>query len=239
VLRAITFDYWDTLYVGASHPERVARRRTALFQLAGKLGAECSWDEFVAAYHESAVEFERVWHSGRGYRTHDRILWLLERLGVDAGRDGERITAAAVAVDDTMVDHPPALLPGAADSLGALRSRYRLAIVSDTGFASGQAQNRVLANDGLLAHFTATIYSMDVGRAKPSPQMFSAAREALCVDPHEVLHVGDNERTDIGGALAAGMRAVRLDAVRDGGPSAAEFVARSLPALTAYLLEKG
>ena len=53
--------------------------------------------------------------------------------------------------------------------------------------------------------------------------------------PGEILHIGDNERTDVRGALAAGFRAIRLDVVRDGGPSEAEFVARSFEELSAYL----
>ena len=54
--------------------------------------------------------------------------------------------------------------------------------------------------------------------------------------PDEILHIGDNERTDVRGALAAGFRAIRLDVVRDNGPSEAEFVARSFEELSQYLL---
>jgi hypothetical protein len=37
------------------------------------------------------------------------------------------------------------------------------------------------------------------------------------------------------GALAAGFRAIRLDVVRNSGPSEAEFVARSFEELKAYV----
>jgi HAD superfamily hydrolase (TIGR01509 family) len=235
VIQAVTLDYWDTLYVGASRPERVARRRAALFEFALELGSTVSWEDFGNAYNDSAIEFERVWRSGRGYRTEERIHWLLVNLGVPVPPPS-RLAAAARVVDDTIVEFAPSLLPGAAALVEALRARFRLAIISDTGFASGNAQNRVLANDGLLPHFAATIYSMDVGHAKPRGEIFAAAGRALGVEPHEVIHVGDNERTDVGGALASGMRAVRLDAVRDGGPTKAEHVARSLPDVIDYLL---
>jgi putative hydrolase of the HAD superfamily len=76
---------------------------------------------------------------------------------------------------------------------------------------------------------------MDVGHAKPRPEIFAAAVETLDIPPGEILHIGDNERTDVRGALAAGFRAVRLDVVRAGGPSEAEFVARSYEELTNYL----
>ena len=106
----------------------------------------------------------------------------------------------------------------------------------DTGFASGRAQDRLLAKDQLLSLFKATVYSMDVGHAKPRPEPFAAALRALGTAPAETLHVGDNERTDVRGALAAGLRAVRVDFVRQSGPSEAEFVARSFEELTSYLL---
>jgi len=108
--------------------------------------------------------------------------------------------------------------------------------VSDTGFASGRAQDRLLAQDGLLQYFAATIYSMDVGHSKPRPEPFQRALETLGASPNEAIHVGDIERTDIAGALAAGMRAVRIDVMRPGGSSAAEHVATSYEDLVAYLL---
>jgi putative hydrolase of the HAD superfamily len=77
---------------------------------------------------------------------------------------------------------------------------------------------------------------MDVGRAKPRPEPFAAALRALGSRPGETIHIGDNERTDVRGALDAGLRAIRVDFVRQGGPSAAEFVARSFEELTLYLL---
>ena len=38
MLRALTFDYWDTLYEGGALPERVALRRTAVGALLGAYG---------------------------------------------------------------------------------------------------------------------------------------------------------------------------------------------------------
>ena len=99
-----------------------------------------------------------------------------------------------------------------------------------------RAQDRLLEKDGARAFFSATIYSMDVGHAKPRPEIFATAVETLGISAGEILHIGDSERTDVKGALAAGFRAVRLDVVRAGGPSEAEFVARSFGELTDYLV---
>ena len=127
------------------------------------------------------------------------------------------------------------MLPGAWQMLRTLSRRARLAVISDTGFASGRAQDRLLEKDGARKFFSATIYSMDIGHAKPRPEIFAAAVETLGVPPNEILHVGDNERTDVRGALSAGFRAIRLDVVHNGGPSEAEFVAKNFDELAGYL----
>jgi HAD superfamily hydrolase (TIGR01509 family) len=237
VLRALTFDYWDTLYEGGALPERVAMRRTAVGALLGAYGRALPEEQLRALYEESGREAERWWsEEHRGYTTNDRLHWILERAAVKPREPCEHVAAAADAVDNALLMLPPAMLAGAWQMLRTLRRHFALAVVSDTGFASGRAQDRLLEKDAARAFFSATIYSMDVGHAKPRPEIFAAAVETLGVAPHEIVHVGDNERTDIRGALAAGFRAVRLDVVKSDGPSEAEFVARSFEELTAYLL---
>jgi putative hydrolase of the HAD superfamily len=235
MLRAVTLDYWDTLYHGAAMPVRVQRRQEALERLVERLGHRVP-DDFGTLYLASATEAARWWREEhRGYTTADRIRWVLARLSIERPNDCAEIARAVEEVDVALTDHPPALLDGAREALARLASRYALAIVSDTGFASGRAQDRLLEQDGIRGRFAATIYSMDVGHAKPRREMFQAALDALGIAPHEALHVGDIERTDVAGALGAGLRAIRLDAVRDSGPSAAEWVAPSLVALVERL----
>ena len=236
MLRALTFDYWDTLYEGGALPERIAMRRTAVGALLGAYGRALPEEQLRALYEESGREAERWWsEEHRGYTTNDRLRWILERASVKPREPCEHVATAADAVDNALLMLPPAMLAGAWQMLRVLRRHFRLAIVSDTGFASGRAQDRLLEKDAARAFFAATIYSMDVGHAKPRPEIFAAAVETLGVAPSEILHIGDNERTDVRGALAAGFRAVRLDVARAGGPSEAEFVARSFQELTEYL----
>ncbi len=236
-LRAVTLDYWDTIYTGAPAPERGAVRQAAIRRLFATFDRAVPDEEFITLYKAAGAEAERWWREEqRGYTTQERIRWLLARVQVERPADCAHIAAAERAVDDALLAHPAPLVPGAGDGLARLASVYTLGIVSDTGFASGKAQDRLLAQDQLLSLFKATVYSMDVGHAKPRPEPFAAALRALGSAPAETLHVGDNERTDIRGALAAGLRAVRVDFVRQSGPSEAEFVARSFEELTSYLL---
>ena len=237
MLRALTFDYWDTLYEGGALPERVALRRTAVGALLGAYGRALPDEQLRALYEESGREAERWWsEEHRGYRTDERLRWILERAAVKPRERCEHVAAAADAVDNALLMLPPAMLAGAWQMLRSLSRHFTLAVISDTGFASGRAQDRLLQKDAARDFFSATVYSMDVGHAKPRPEIFAAAVETLRIPAGEILHIGDNERTDVRGALAAGFRAVRLDVVRQGGPSEGEFVARSYEELTDHIM---
>ncbi|MES2177496.1 MAG: HAD family hydrolase [Gemmatimonadota bacterium] len=237
MLRALTFDYWDTLYEGGRLAERVALRRTAVGALLGAYGRALPEEQLSALYDESGSEAERWWREEqRGYKTDERLRWILKRAAVTPREGCQHVAAAVDAVDNALLMLPPAMFAGAWRMLRTLQRRFTLAIISDTGFASGRAQDRLLEKDSARDFFSATIYSMDVGHAKPRAEIFQAAVNELGFAPGEILHIGDNERTDVRGALAAGFRAVRIDVARDSGPSEAEFVARSFEELTNYLI---
>lgn len=239
-VKAVTLDFWDTLYTGASTPERVAMRRRAVGDLLAAYGRRLAGDELEALYLASAREADRWWREEhRGYTTAERLHHLLSLAELTARPGCEHVAACARIVDDALDAYPPPLLPGAAEFVNALARSFPLVIVSDTGFASGEAQDRLLARDGLLDRFAARVYSAHVGWAKPRGEMFAAAMRVLAprgVAAHEVVHVGDIERTDVRGAVAAGMRAVRLDVVRPGGPSEAELVATSFEDALRHIL---
>ena len=236
MLRALTFDYWDTLYEGGRAPERVAIRRTAVGALLGAYGRNLPEEQLRALYDESGREADRWWsEEHRGYRTDDRLKWILQRAEITPREGCEYVAAAVDAVDNALLMLPPAMFPGAWQMLRTLKRQFTLAVISDTGFASGRAQDRLLEKDAARDVFAATIYSMDVGHAKPRAEIFQAAVDVLGIPAGEILHIGDNERTDVRGALAAGFRAIRLDVAREGGPSEAEFVARNFEELTGYL----
>lgn len=202
-----------------------------------RLGAEVPADEFIRLYRASAVEADRWWRDEhRGYTTADRIRWLLSQLAIERPEHCEHIAQAVGEIDETLTVVPPPLLDGAKEGIRALASRFKLAVISDTGFASGRAQDRLLEQDGLLQFFSATIYSVDVGHAKPRKEPFLRALELLGVSAADTVHVGGIERTDVAGARAIGMRTIRLDQVRSNGRSEAEYVATSFGDVVQYLM---
>jgi len=107
-----------------------------------------------------------------------------------------------------VIDHPPGLLPGAADAVERLSETVPLAIISDTAFSPGSVLRELMGEVGILDRFSAFVFSDETGVAKPDPVAFERALGALNVEARDAVHIGDIERTDVLGARAAGMHAV-------------------------------
>ena len=56
--------------------------------------------------------------------------------------------------------------------------------------------------------FATTVFSDEVGVAKPQAMVFETAARGLGVNTEELLHIGDLEPTDIEGAKAVGATAI-------------------------------
>jgi len=68
----------------------------------------------------------------------------------------------------------------------------------------------------VLGHFDHWSFSDEVGWYKPAPQIFEHALAGLGgIEPEHAAHVGDLRRTDVAGAKAMGMVAVRYRGVFD------------------------
>ena len=90
--------------------------------------------------------------------------------------------------------------------LEALRGRgLRLGLVSNA-FDPPALLHRDLAELGIAERLDVALFSSEVGRRKPDPEIFRRALDALAVDASEALFVGDTLASDIAGAAALGMR---------------------------------
>lgn len=87
--------------------------------------------------------------------------------------------------------------------LASLSQRYPIASISN-GFAD-------LAAIGIAGHFQTSIAAHQFGSAKPHPEIFLAACDALSIAPHEAVYVGDDPVLDIQGAQNAGLQAVWMN----------------------------
>jgi FMN phosphatase YigB (HAD superfamily) len=113
---------------------------------------------------------------------------------------------------ESSIFHPvPKLVKGADSFLARVRSAGRkVGIVCNTGWFSSSAITNVLKYYQLDKKIQFAVYSDQVGSAKPSSKIFEAARVISGCAPSETVHVGDNLRNDIMGAINAGQYAIHL-----------------------------
>jgi putative hydrolase of the HAD superfamily len=93
--------------------------------------------------------------------------------------------------------------------LEALRARgLRLGLVSNA-FDPGWLLRRDLDEMGVLEHLDVAVFSSEIGKRKPHPDIFRRALDALEVSPAEALFVGDRLYEDVRGAGELGMTTVQ------------------------------
>jgi putative hydrolase of the HAD superfamily len=81
-----------------------------------------------------------------------------------------------------------------------------------------QMMRRQVESNGIAEMVDAVVFSSEVGKRKPAPEIYRAALDAIAVEPQHVLFVGDRVREDYEGPRSLGMRAVIFTAHGDGPP---------------------
>jgi haloacid dehalogenase superfamily, subfamily IA, variant 3 with third motif having DD or ED/haloacid dehalogenase superfamily, subfamily IA, variant 1 with third motif having Dx(3-4)D or Dx(3-4)E len=232
MLKAVTLDFWDTLVVSDGGPEHDRRQIQRLFEELGALGEPRSEaairDALLAAYNW----FDGVWCTE--HRTPG-ALQTLEFAFATLGVNPPAVVVARVVefFEQLALDLAPAVVPGVSAVLPRLATRYKLAIICDTGYAPGAVLRELLLRNELLHLFSTTYFSNERGTSKPDARAFRCVCDELGVRPGEAVHVGDSQRTDIAGAQAAGMLAVHFVGAndRDAVVSTADALIRSFEEL--------
>jgi putative hydrolase of the HAD superfamily len=219
-LRAVTFDFWNTL-IRADDGGVRDRRLTAWLGLLAGEGIDLDPQLVHGAMSHAGTRFEESWHANRIYRADEAVGDMLEHLRIDAGPELRvRLVASITNPDPAHDPHPTPNVRAALEDLRA--AGIRIGIICDVGLSPSTTLRRYLQRHDLLGLFDHWSFSDEVGVFKPDPVIFQDALDGLGgVDPWEAAHVGDLRRTDIAGAQGVGMFAVRYAGVAD-DPGSAE-----------------
>lgn len=150
-------------------------------------------EEYISSMSEDEVDYMDVyrdaWHAA-GLRLPDGLLHEI----LDA--------------EQKCWDHAVRIDPDALDLLRWLGDRgIRRGVCSNAPFPAGMMRRQVESN-GIAAAVDAVVFSSEVGRRKPSPELYEAALQAIGTRPQATLFVGDRAREDYEGPVGLGMRAV-------------------------------
>ena len=217
-IRAVTFDFWETLVSDSPENLRAQRelRIRALHRALSRMGAPLTEEETAEAHDRSGeVLKERFWNRHRDPSSEEQL-----RLVLDCAVPGVAESMPRPLLDETLeayispvLVHSPALTPGAARAVRGLAARgVTVGIISNTGRTPGVILRQLLERHDLLRHFAVISYSDEVGYRKPGPEIFRRTLSLAGAAPAEAAHVGDNPLDDVMGAQGVGMRGVHFAA---------------------------
>ena len=222
VIRAITFDLWDTVFIDDSdEPKRAAHgllpkpaeRRNLVHQFMER-HEPISTEHVELAYNMVDAAFHHVWYSQNiTWTVRERLSVLLKALKRDLPET--EFDELILLHEEMELVVRPDLAAGVAEALQNLHGKYRMGVISDAIFSPGRALRKLLAHYDIMKFFDAFVFSDEIGCSKPEPAAFEASAKALDVRPSEIVHIGDREQKDIEGAHAIGARAVLCTVVKD------------------------
>lgn len=207
MLKAITFDFWDTLYK-IPRNEGFAKWRVDMFQeTLGDMGYLVDTDSIREAFYDS-------WQYANHYQIEcgldltprGQMEFVLNQLKFKLSMDEWKKAYEVY----TSIKTPPQLNDGVLEVLPVLASRYEMAVICNTGISPGLMLRDLMRTDGIFGYFAVTVFSDEVRWAKPNVKIFEYTLQQLGVPNYAAAHVGDNSNTDMVGARAAGMTTVWL-----------------------------
>jgi len=215
MIKGVTFDLWDTVFIDdsdepkrakAGRPTKAEDRRQFVHSFVSKQ-IDLSLETVSTVYDKVDAEFQHVWHRDHiTWTVHYRINRILEQLNVTLP---ESDMNKLVRLHEEMeLEFRPDFIPGVHDAIRELSTNYQLGVISDAIFSPGRVLRTLLKDEGLLDYFDTWAFSDEVGHSKPHKSMFQSAWEGMKLRPEKVVHIGDREHNDITGPRNFGMKAI-------------------------------
>lgn len=208
-IEIVTIDFWNTLYDSSGAPERNKSRQLAIVNEIDKYELFLPADRINEAVEASWKNFEYFWkeHQITPSATQTvEFIWNYLKLPTD----NDAIQNISNVFANGILIHKPKPINYVKEVLPFLKNKYKIALISDTGFSPGSVISELLKEDGLFGYFDSFSFSDETGVAKPHSKAFITVLEATNSQPNNGIHIGDIEHTDIKGAKNMGMKAIRF-----------------------------
>ena len=175
--------------------------------MATRLDADQLLEANGTAWQSYWPQAEEKWTLG-SLSGRDLSLEVWRRTLLACGREDEHLAQLAL---ETLTENrckTLRLFDDVQKTIDVLKPRFRLALITN---GASDTQRGRLSLLGIEKTFDAVIISGEVGAAKPDPRLFVLALKKLGVEKENAWHVGDSLKTDVAGALGAGLTAVWLN----------------------------
>lgn len=237
-VRAVTFDLWETLLFerdGHSARRTLARCRN-LADAFNKFGINVSLEQLDRAFKKLISSLLKVWDANKDVSHLDQIQLIVKfTLGHHVVMRKEWMNELSSAYVSSFFEVPPYLNPDARKVFKWLRSHdISIGIICNTGLTLGFGIRRFLEEENIAEYFDVMVFSDEVGIRKPARGIFRLAAQKLEMKPLQVVHVGDNLKSDIWGAKKAGFKGVYFssevgrDRLAESDPTSLVWLSRKL-----------
>lgn len=208
-LKVITIDFWNTLFDSSNATERNKYRNQAIYKTIQELGIEITEKQIKDGISASWAHFNENWIKNmRTPLPRETVEFFWNYLKIP--HNDESIDKIVRLFETIILDFPPKLMEGSGQVLEILSQKFKLGLISDTGFTPGRILKLVMQKNEILDFFDEFSFSDETGVAKPHPEAYLKILKHFDCPPQEAIHIGDIEQTDIEGAIRLGMKAIRF-----------------------------
>jgi putative hydrolase of the HAD superfamily len=204
-MKGVLFDFFGTLVNYSTSRTEQGYHKT--HHLLSQAGVKLSYESFLREWTYSHEHLDRytqetgIEYEMRNVSEHFLTRHAPELISSDLIHNLWKAYIDEWATGITYID-------GVAELLQRLASTHRLGVVSNTH--SEQLIHEQLELAGIKQFIHHTVTSVEHGRPKPDPSIFTKALDRIGCAAHETLFVGDSYVADYSGAIGAGMRAVLI-----------------------------
>lgn len=222
MIKAITFDLWDTVFIDDSdEPKRKAagrlskheERRSLVFEFVQK-HKDVSKDLVNSICNTVDAAFRKVWHDQFvTWKVVERMEIIFKGLGINLS--SEEMEKVVKLHEEMELEFRPDFIDGVGDAIEELHRSYKLGVISDAIFSPGRVLRELLRGEKLLQYFDHFVFSDEIGNSKPQPVVFESAYKKFGINPSELIHIGDREHNDILGSKKNGIHSLLCIAAID------------------------
>ena len=210
MLKAITFDFWQTLYADTleNWKKRQVIRVEKCYKYLESQGYSCDLSDVETGMEDAYNLSMSRWYEHIGVSVETCMQTFAESL--ELSLDETEIASIIECLGNAFLAAPPVLIPHVKHVLFNLSQQYLLGIISDSALTTGIYARKLMERDEILQYFSVFTFSDETVHTKPEVVQFHSTLTQLNAKPEEAVHIGDIVRTDIVGAKNAGMKAIRF-----------------------------
>lgn len=208
-VEAVLFDLFDTLVLLESDEVFYTPCLRRLHEFLAREGINIPFEDYRRVYFEVRDRlYAETEKNLEEPHFNVRVSQTLQQFGYDFDVSNPLVTGATMAFANELM-HYMHLDVDTVDVLRKLHGKYRLGLVSN--FAIPECAWKFLDKFGLKGFFDVVLFSGEINKRKPNPEIFRRALNGLGVDASRAVFVGDMIGLDVKGAKNVGIRAVLIE----------------------------